>query len=450
MSIFETLQNALHEVEAGGHDLSNLNRSVLDSVDATLGAARRDVMDFIENLKAAALRNPEPIFAILRKIKPILLVKNVAVLTRFDDVQEVLLRDQIFQVPYQEKTEVVTGGSNFFLGMQNTPQYTRDASNMRIAVRREDLPDRVVPFVGKTAEKIVTASGGRMDIVQDLTRVVPTLLIADYFGAPPPSDKDLADWSSVIFQFIFTDLNNDPEVGRKARDAAAKMRSYLDQTIASRKASSANPDDVVGRCLAMQKAGLPGMDDLEIRNNLIGLIVGAIPTTSKCCAQALDQLLDRPGALAGAQAAAAAGDDGLLAKYVFEALRFNPNNPGVFRMTAEDYVVAMGTWRATRVPKGTIVLSATQSAMFDELKVDRPNEFRTDRPDYHYMHYGYGMHTCFGRYLNQVQIPGILKPLLRCNLLRRAPGDAGKLKYDGPFPTSMMVTFEAKSVATVG
>ena len=32
------------------------------------------------------------------------------------------------------------------------------------------------------------------------------------------------------------------------------------------------------------------MDDLGIRNNLIGLIIGAIPTTSKAAIQALDQL----------------------------------------------------------------------------------------------------------------------------------------------------------------
>ena len=96
--------------------------------------------------------------------------------------------------------------------------------------------------------------------------------------------------------------------------------------------------------------------------------------------QALDQLLQRPDALAQAHAAAAAGNDALFAAYVFEALRFNPNNPGVFRVAAEDYTVAKGTMRATTIPKGASVLAATQSAMFDENKVDSPNEFRVDRP----------------------------------------------------------------------
>jgi cytochrome P450 len=80
------------------------------------------------------------------------------------------------------------------------------------------------------------------------------------------------------------------------------------------------------------------------------------------------------------------------------------------------------------------VLPATQSAMFDEHHVEAPHEFRTNRPPYLDMHFGYGMHTCFGQYINRVQIPGILKPLLKNKLAR-----AGDLQYEGPFPSSLKV-----------
>jgi cytochrome P450 len=419
-------------------------------IDSALGEIRGDLMSFLAGLKTSLARNPEPVFAILRKIKPILVVDNFALVTRFDDVQEVLARDEIFQVTYGPKMQVITASSNFFLGMQNTPDYTRDVSNMRTAVRRDDVLGRIVPFVSRAASDVVTKSGGRMDVVQQLTRVVPTRLIGDYFGAPPDDEQELADGATVMFQFLFTDLKNDPEVGRKAREAAVKARAWLDRTITARKAAPAATDDILGRCLAMQAAGLPGMDDLGIRNNLIGLIVGAIPTTSKCCAQALDQLLQRPEALAGAQAAAAADNDALLASYVFEALRFDPNNSGVFRAAAEDYVLARGMAHAARIPKGTTVLAATQSAMFDESKVDNPSAFQTGRPDYLSMHFGYGLHTCFGQYINRAQIPGILKPLLRCKSLRRAPGDAGTLQYEGPFPSSMTVLYEQAASGATG
>jgi cytochrome P450 len=97
---------------------------------------------------------------------------------------------------------------------------------------------------------------------------------------------------------------------------------------------------------------------------------------------------------------------------------------------------------ATRIPAGTSVLAATQSAMFDERVVESSKEFRIDRPAYNYMHWGVGLHTCFGQYINQVQIPGILKPLLQRGNLRRADGDAGTLKFAGPFPSSLWVQFD--------
>lgn len=433
MPMFENLKSTLTRIDA---ECVELTHEVLDSVDLELAKVQSEAMSFLDGLKTHLIRYPEPIFAILRRIKPILLIKNYALVTRFEDVQEVLARDDVFQVTYGQKMKIVTGGENFFLGMQNSPEYTRDVSHMRSVVRREDIPDRITPFVQKTANDLVAAAGSQLDVVKQLSKAVPARWIADYFGCPPPSEQQLEDWGSVIFQYLFTDLNNDPNVAQAASQAAAGVRQWLDETIAARKANRIARDDVLGRCLALQSVGLPAMDDVSIRNNLLGLLVGAIPTTSKCCAQALDQLFARPEQLKGAQAAAGADDDVLLGKYVFEALRFNPNNPGLFRVAAGDYRLAKGSLHATTIPKGTSVIAATQSAMFDERIVDEPSEFRIDRPEYLNMHFGYGLHTCFGQYVNRAQIPGILKPLLKRPGLRRA----GELQYEGPFPSSLPVS----------
>jgi cytochrome P450 len=444
MSLLEVLSGTAERLaKEAGAEIKELSGELLGAVDHALAGAETDVMEFVDRLKTAASENPEPIFAVLRTIKPILLVKNYAIVTRFDDVQEVLSRDDVFQVTYAEKMEIVAGGSNFFLGMQNSPEYERDVSHMRTAIRREDVGTIIAPFVMETARRQVAKSNGQLDVVTQLGQFVPVRLIAEYFGCKPSSEPELADWATAIFQYLFADLNNDPAVGQAARDAAGKTRAWLDQTVAARKSHPDPKDDVLGRCLAMQKIDLPGMDDLGIRNNLLGLIVGAIPTTSKCCAQALDELLKRPAEFTGAQAAAAAGDDALLARYVFEALRFNPNNPALFRIAREDYPLARGQIHGVTIPKGMTVVALTQSAMFDGRKVDQPGEFRIDRPAYIYMHFGYGLHSCFGRYINQVQIPCILKPLLICKALRRAVGDAGKLTYRGPFPSSLQVTLES-------
>jgi cytochrome P450 len=433
--MFENLKNVLDRID---QDVDELTHEVLDSVDRELAQVKDETMSFLEGIKAHLTQYPEPIFAILRRIKPILLFENYALVTRFNDVQEVLARDEVFQVTYGQKMMKVTGGENFFLGMQNSPEYTRDVSHMRSVVRREDIPGRIGPFVQKTATDLVAAAGKELDVVTQLSQTVPTRWVADYFGCPPPSEEKLEAWTAIIFQYLFTDQNNDPKVDQAAIQASGEMCNWLDQTIAARKASGAAKDDVLGRCLILQSAGVPAMDDISIRNNLLGLLVGAIPTTSKCCAQALDQLLQRPEQLQAAQAAALADDDALLAKYVFEALRFNPNNPGLFRLAAQDYPLAKGSLHGTTIPKGTSVIAATQSAMFDDIVVNQPNDFRIDRPDYLSMHFGFGLHACFGQYVNRVQIPGILKGVLKRPGLRRA----GELKYEGPYPSSLLVSFD--------
>src|SRR5262249_20799094 len=159
-------------------------------------------------------------FAILREIKPVLVVKNFALVTRFADVQEVLARDDVFQVTYGEKMEAVTGGPNFFLGMQNSPEYVRDTAHMRTVIVRHKV-GKIATFVGNTAEELVAAAGGQIDVVQ-LSRTVPVRWVDSYFGCPAKSETDLADWATVIFQYLFADLNNDPVLDAAALQAAAK------------------------------------------------------------------------------------------------------------------------------------------------------------------------------------------------------------------------------------
>jgi cytochrome P450 len=405
-------------------------------------AIEADASAMLDKLKQHALQYPEPVFAVLRRIQPVLIVKGVALITRFADVQDVLTRDDVFAVTYGPKMRVVTGQEDFFLGMANCADYERDVAHMRTVIRRSDLPGVIAPFIAGTAEKLVAQSHGQLEVVSQLTLPTPALLVAAYYGCTPTSLKDLQSWASTIFQYLFTDLTNDPAVDVAARAASASTRNWLDAVIAQQKAAPTPGDTVLNRCLALQQTGIPGMDDITLRNNLLGILTGAIPTTSKCCAQALDELLKRPDMLRAAQAAAVANDDATFAQYVFEALRFNPNNPGVFRVASEDYVVAKGTPHAKLVPKGTSVLAATQSAMFDDTVVANPNDFLINRPSYIYMHWGVGLHTCFGQYINQVQIPAILKPLLQRKNLRRAPGPAGTLQYTGPFPSSLSVLFD--------
>ncbi len=402
-----------------------------------------DVEQFVANLKAwAQQQNAEPVFRLLRKVDPILVLKDIAIVTRFTDAQEVLSRDNVFHVPYAMHFDRLCDGRNFFLGMENTPEYARDVATMRLAIRREDIPNVVAPFVAARAGAIVNASDGQIDVVTQLADMVPSALVEHYLGcASAPGPHDFAEQAAAISGFLF--LPSTPELEQKALADAKRMRDTLRATIAARKAAPLPVDDVLARLLAMQEMGMPGLTDEDLLNKLFGIVVAIIPTTSGAVARALDELFRRPEMLARAQEAARADDYATIQQFILEALRFNPIGPGVFRVASADYTLAADTRRAKTIPQGKQVLVALESAMMDADVIDDPRSFRLDRPAWQYLHFGYGLHTCFGQYINAVQLPRILGAVLKRENLRRAPGKEGTLQLAGPFPAHLVVEFDA-------
>lgn len=69
--------------------------------------------------------NPQWWLAILRNVCPIARFKGWALITRFDDVQEVLGLDDVFPVPFGKKVELLDDGPNFLLGMRDSEEYRR-------------------------------------------------------------------------------------------------------------------------------------------------------------------------------------------------------------------------------------------------------------------------------------------------------------------------------------
>ena len=392
----------------------------------------------------AVLRLFQPNLVLGRKLVTAYANNGTAIVTRREDLTDVLSRDDDFGVVYGPRMEMITGGENFFLGMQDTARYTRDVSNMRLAVRRDDVTLRVKPILDAVAHDLVDRARGRIDVPQQLTQPAAARLLADYFGTPGPSEPLIAEWTTTLFWYLFIDLKADPALDARAVADAAAFRAWMDGHIAARKASGVAKDDVLGRCLAMQAGGLPGMSDIDVRNNLIGLLIGELPTLSAAANLALDELLSRPKAFADACAAARNDDEDALGAHIFEALRFRPLNPLIYRRAMRDTWVATGRLRARHIRKDTMVMASNLSAMFDPIAIPDATSFRTDRPWETYILWGYGMHACFGAHINRAALPAMLKPLLARPNLRRAAGAEGQVDNAGtPFPQHLHLLFDA-------
>ncbi|MDB5962975.1 MAG: putative cytochrome hydroxylase [Massilia sp.] len=389
---------------------------------------------------------PLALFDELRLHVPILQLPGLAVVTKYCDVADVLARDQEFGVPdYAKKMHRATG--DFFLGMEDGPDYEREVSIMRLASNRQDLT-RIAGDLQAWIDEVIAAkaAGGTLDVVGDLSRRVPGRLVSEYFGASGMPDALLLDCLRALFRDIFANPGDDPVVRDAAATASSALCAHLDNLVETQTAQmhqgAALADTVLSRCVGMSTVPETSFEQAGIRRNIAGLIVGTVDTTSACVANVLDYLLGNPGILDKAITAAREGTLDDVRGYVYEALRFKPQAPTLLRTASVDAVLAAGTARAITVPAGTTVVVCLMSGMFDPDQFPAPTAFDPQRPERDYLHFGSGMHRCFGRHINRLQLPMIVRAILRLPGLRRAAGADGEMRLDGPFPNRLIVEFD--------
>jgi cytochrome P450 len=155
-------------------------------------------------------------------------------------------------------------------------------------------------------------------------------------------------------------------------------------------------------------------------------------------------LVRRPDLLDEVKQKAALSDPAAFDSMVWEALRFVPISPYMFRQASTDCVIAKGTNHQTAIPASTNVLLLSQSAMFDSYAYDKPETFNPNRNWYHHFNFGFGSHECLGKYVGMVMIPEMVRQvMLRKNIAGREKisrrngalyGNGPGAGADGPFP----------------
>jgi cytochrome P450 len=387
-------------------------------------------------LTRALVDNPYWLYAILRRFKPVLRLGNWAFVTRFDDVAEVLREHQAFGVPFGPKVEALNDGPNFLLGMADSPDYRALREKVARIFPQEDLEKFVAPISARAARDMVDERAGRLDAIQDLVTYVPIRVCEDYYGVVVPDRRAFGQWTIAMSTFMFGDPGDNPTIARVAQAAGDHLRPVIDASLDRAKAGGA-PGTIAERLV-----GDPEISRETARAILIGMITGFVPTNTMAAGHMMEMLLRRPDFLEQARKAALDGKDAALTKCLFEAFRFKPLNPGPFRNCLQDYEIAAGSPRATKIKAGTKVVAGTQSAMFDPRRVPDPKAFNPDRSSSEYMLFGFGLHWCIGARLAEAQITQTFKPLLQREGLRRDSGRAGKLQRLGPFPEHLWVRYQ--------
>ena len=404
---------------------------------------------------------PLPFFKELREHRPILVTPACTLVTRFDDVTEVLNMPKIFTVELY-----IAKMGDYLMSHDDDALHTREKSLMQGLLNRDDLP-QVRAMVANIAKKILDGANGGIEIVNDYCRMVPATLVQDYFGLTGVDKKDLIEWS---YWNQYDNFHNHPfdllpeEKHQYILDRHAAvgepLKKYIAELMVRRllavKAEKATniifsmwyllcklarqfmgkkndtlTDDIVTRMLRSHFAEAVDFDLKRVGFNAGGLLIGAIETTSQAVSQVIQYLLERPEWLTKAITAAGRDEPKEFDAIVWEALRYVPIAPYLFRKTASEYTVGKTTDRETTIYPGTYVLACTQSAMFDPLINENPDEFIPDRNWYHHFNFGFGSHECLGKYVGMVMIPEMVRQVLLKPKLKATD----KIDYkSGPFP----------------
>jgi cytochrome P450 len=353
-------------------------------------------------------------------------IKKTVIVLRHADVVDVLKRDTDFLIAptNHERIDLVNGP--FVLGMDRGPRWSAEHRGLYEALAKVDL-GALSRQAAADADQILADSNGSFDAVQDYSWIICGRTTQRMFGI---KDMDLGlflQTSRAIFYHVFLNVSKDSKVTERALIAGELMKNWLSSEIAKRRADlgSAPGNDFMGALMSD-----PSLDDDMIRRTLGGMLVGSIDTINGVTARVL-KIMDaypklRARALEGME------NPARLNHYCLEAHRLWPQTPGVARKAAGDTTIGN-----THVKADSSMIVLTSAAMFDPEAFNKPMTVRPDRPASSYLHFGSGIHACAGRALSDLQVP-----MLVGKLLARNYRVDGSMKWAGPFPDRLPISFD--------
>lgn len=357
--------------------------------------------------------------------------RNIALVSRYQDVQSVLELDMHYRIaPINGPNfEVISGP--FVLGMDRGAQFADERRAMYESVARIDSM-ALRAAVAREANRILdraVAVDGRIDVAHGYAHPVAARTAAELFGIPGPTEADLMRVCRALFHFSFLANPDEVAVTERARLAALEMRAWMTDEISRRRRDGIEKDDVLGRLLAVRGADGQRLDGETVRRILVGLLVGAIDTTSPTLPRIVHVLASDPELLARVERDV--GDPQRMRGWCSEALRMWSSAPVLFRQAAS--ATSIG---GRSIAAGAKVAAFTQAAMFDPGVFPDPGQLDPTRPARHYINYGGGLHPCAGRGVNDVQLPE-----LTAQLVARGIASVGRPRFVGPFIDELVVTF---------
>jgi cytochrome P450 len=184
-------------------------------------------------------------------------------------------------------------------------------------------------------------------------------------------------------------------------------------------------DDILSMLVAARFEDGEGMDDDEIRDQLITLLLAGHETTATALAWTFDLLLRNPAQLARLRAELDQGEEDYLRAVIAEALRLRPVVPLAGRRLHTELRVDGHVLPAGTDVTPAIWLTHTRPDLYPQPLEFRPERFLSEAPEtYSWIPFGGGVRRCLGAAFAEFEMRVVLREVLSsCELrgARKAP-----------------------------
>ena len=399
-----------------------------------------------------SLRHPYLIragIAVARDLGPNVKLGNAIVVTRAEDILEVLGRTEDFLTESEMGPKMLWG--SFVLGQDPSPRYWREREVLVEALGL--VQPALMETVKAECAALLADANGEFDLARDFVSRIPLRIEQRQFGVPmdgaqtrtatfgqEQGEMAVEFWLRTLGSIIAQGTPAPFSMQSRGERAARELRQWVKKALDEQRAEARKGEPSTVLQYLVQNLD----DDDAQERNLAGLMVVNYGIIVRAFCLSIDRLLDEEGAIDRLNELARAGDrDGLHAMWN-EALRFNPAIPVVSRSAARDTKIAAGTPREVQVSAGDTVALPLTAAMMDPEAVERPSEFTPGRPAEVYHHFGAGIHRCLGRFIAEPELTEIYLQVFSRVRLHRIPGPRGRVVFDdlGPAVRQFRVRVE--------
>jgi cytochrome P450 len=425
------LLNVLEEAASNSSNPIIIQKCSLE-LDRILSAEPQQLPRLISSVSQPSFSNRESIFRALRTTHPIIIAGQFCVATSYDSVTSILANHFDFQVPYAEKMKFLTEDRNFFLGQDDddsTSNSCRAVSTLLFS--REEVLELYPSVMISATQSILEKCSPQINVISDYLQPSIAKFACNQFGLVNVDERNIYHLSEILFEYLFIDIENNKELKSRAAKARNELRAIINDQL--RDIDLDRKHTIIARGKRMIATKTAPITTTQLCDIIMSLLIGLIPTTCMASALTFDWLMNKvPSILKKLDTS----DQHQSKAIVREGMRLNPINIGTFRVAKHDVTLstALGV---KKIPKGSMVLASTMSAMRDSTFITEPNKVLLNRPSSAYLYDGYGLHACLGRYANVSNVQLLIGSLISSGYMP-VSGKSGKLKFSGRFPDELI------------